>query len=282
MTTAALGRDDIEDIEEVNAEREVEDNRIRFSRLKLIAASPAHYREGSNFDTSAKDKGTAVHVYLSGGRVTYYPEKTKAGKSAPRNGAKWEEFRAENQDAVILSASEYDDVSRMIESIRKCDAAREALEGVREETLSFKLMNLPFRTTPDVHTDRDWTEIKTCRTSNPSRFAWESFKMKYHAQMALHRIGCKRAVKGFTPRTGWMVVVESSRPFPVTVFKVTEKALEIGEKQVRMWAETLKGCMASNQWPPYAQSVLDLDVPEEDLTIGSAGLLDATDEVKEW
>jgi len=274
--------DELEDIEEVNAARAVEDERIRFSRLKLIAASPAHYREGANFGTSAKDKGTGVHVYLSGGHVTYYPEKTKAGKAAPRNGAKWEEFRAANQNAVILSASEYDDVNRMVDAIRNCDAAKEALEGVREETLSFKLMNLPFRTTPDVHNDRDWTEIKTCRTANPSRFAWESFKMKYHAQMALHRIGCKRSVNGFSPRTGWVVVVESSRPFPVTVFKMTEKALEIGEKQVRMWTETLKVCLASNQWPAYAQSAMDLDVPEEDLTIGSAGLLDATAETEAW
>ena len=256
--------DEADSAEEMAEFREEEDNRIRFSRLKLIAKSPAHYRYSSQRDTAAKDKGTAVHAFLKDQRVTFYPEKTKTGRSAPRNGAKWEQFEHDNADAMILKASDYDDVQGMVESIHKHRRAMEVLTGVREETLSFDLLKLACRTTADVRGDGFFTELKSSVSADPKRFRSQSFWMSYHAQMALHRLGIKRAVKGSRPDAGFVVVVESSKPYPVTVFRMTEKAIQAGEKQIRLWMETLKGCLASDQWPPYAQSDVELDVLENE------------------
>jgi PDDEXK-like domain of unknown function (DUF3799) len=263
-----MDEDDIEAAEDINHERDAEDDRIRFSRLKLMAKSPAHYLHATQRDTSAKDKGTAVHALLNSQRVTFYPEKTKTGRSAPRNGEKWEQFQRDNQDAIIVTAKQYDEVNGMIESLRACREAKAILTGIHEETLRFDLLNLECRTTPDVRGDGFFTELKTSVSSDPRRFIMQSFWMSYHAQMALHRIGIKRAVAGAKPDAGYMVVVESTAPYPVTVFKMTDKAMDAGDKQIRRWMETLKGCIASNQWPPYAQSVMDLEVPEQDIEIG--------------
>jgi len=152
----------------------------------------------------------------------------------------------------------------------------ELLTGVREETLTFELMGIQCRTTPDNRASTFFTELKTTQSSDPRRFANQSFWHSYHAQMALHRIGIKRATQD-KPERGYVVAVESSAPYPVTVFQMTEKALEQGEKTIRAWMEQLKGCLASNQWPPYAQSDVELDVPESEELLFPGGLTESED-----
>lgn len=262
---------EIDDIEEFNDFREAEDNRIRFSRLKLIARSPAHYRYAKDRDTSAKDKGSAVHAILKDQRIIYYDKKTKDGRSAPRRGKEWEEFKALNQDAVIVTPKEYEDVNGMIESLRAHPRAMELLDGVREETLMFEVLGLQCRSTPDVREPNGAfvTELKTCQSSDPRRFVGQSLWMGYHAQMAMHRMAMARALGHRKPQ-GYIVAVESAAPFPVTVYHVDEKAFEAGEKQIRMWMETLRGCIQSNQWPAYAQSDVEFTIPEDEIDIGEA------------
>jgi hypothetical protein len=48
------------------------------------------------------------------------------------------------------------------------------------------------------------------------------------------------------------------------VFKLTEQAVDMGRRLYRLWLEQLAGCIESNQWPGYAQSVVDFDVAPVD------------------
>jgi PDDEXK-like domain of unknown function (DUF3799) len=247
-------------------------NRVRFSRLKLMAKSPAHFAANPQGDTSALDRGTAVHSAILGGkRVTFYPELTAAGKSAPRNGAKWDAFQAANPDALILSRSEYDETARIVEAVQAHKDAMFLLGGTREETIHFDMMGLECRTTPDARQPGIVAELKTCRTSDPRRFSTQSLWLWYHAQCAFHAEGIRRAKLDAAAPQPFIVAVETSVPYPVTIFKLTPRAVEQGMKSVRLWLEQLKGCLASNQWPAYAQSYVDLDVPDPD-----AGLTFAT------
>jgi hypothetical protein len=191
-----------------------------------------------------------------------------SGRSSPRKGEDWEKFRAENDDATILSRSEYDVSNRIADAVRANPLAMLALDGIAEETIRFQFLNLPCRSTPDVRA-RDGafvTELKTCRSSNPFRFKTQSRWMFYHAQMAFHREAMRRAKMwaGAVPPIPYVVAVCSSAPYPVTVFKMTEQAIELGDKMIRLWFEQLKTCIASKQFPSYSQSVVDLDVPTDD------------------
>jgi PDDEXK-like domain of unknown function (DUF3799) len=242
--------------------------RVRFSRLKLFAKSAAHYLENPRKDTATLDKGTGVHsLLLKGQRVTYYDRKTESGKAAPRNGQHWEKFQADNFGALILSQSEYDETMRMVDSVRANPFAMELLKGKIEDTIEFDFLDIPSRTTPDARTPNVVVELKTCRSSEPHAFAWQMKKLFYHAQMAFHVEGMCSLNSKLNP-TPYIVAVESSPPYPVTVFRVTPAAMLEGHKLIRLWFEQLKVCTAANVWPAYSQAVVDLDVPGMDQDVG--------------
>lgn len=242
---------------------------VRFSRLKLFAESPLHYLADVRNASGTLDKGSAVHSVLLGGkRVTFYDKVTANGSSAPRRGAEWEAFKAANEGAIILSRSEYETSNRIADAVRNCPLAMLALDGVKEETLRFDFLKLACRSTPDVrgHKGEFVTELKTCKSSNPFRFTWQSKTMYYHAQMAFHREAMRRAgLWKETPPIPYVVAVCSTAPYPVTVFKMTDKAMDAGDRMIRLWFEQLKTCLSSKQFPAYAQSVVDLDVPDNEL-----------------
>lgn len=240
-------------------------NRIRFSRLRLMAKSPAHFYAHPEGESAAMDTGKAVHSAILGGqRVTFYDKLTESGASAPRRGKEWEAFQAANTDALILARSQYDEVSRIVESVRAHKDAMFLLAENQEQTLMFEMMGLECRTTPDARRAGLVAELKTCRSSDPRRFQWDSIRAHYHAQVAFHAEGARRAKLEQSTPDGYIVAVETSAPYPVTVFKLTPNALEQGMKSIRLWMEQLKGCLASNQWPAYAQSYVELDVPDPD------------------
>lgn len=253
-------------------------SRVRFSRLKLLAKSPAHYLANPQGESEALERGTAVHAVLLGGRrvivwdkKTEPTKKSKGGKQAPRNGGAWDAFKAANPGATILLPGEYETVMRMVDAVRANRDAMHILTGVVEDTILFDMLGLECRTTPDVraHDGSFYTELKTCRSSDPFRFGFQTKQMSYHGQMAMHREGIRRAKLGPASH-GYVVAVESTLPHPVTVFRVTDHALEKGDKQIRFWMERLKGCIQSGQWPPYAQSVVDLDVPDDEIELSGA------------
>lgn len=198
-------------------------------------------------------------------------EKCKAAlgseRAAPRNGEAWEKFRADNADALILSQTEYDVTNRMVESVRASPFALELLKGKIEDTIEFDFHGIPSRTTPDARTKQTVVELKTCRSSEPYAFAWQMKKLFYHAQMAFHVEGMAALNASLNP-TPYIVAVESSPPYPVTVFRVTPAAMLEGHKLIRLWFEQLKVCKSANAWPAYSQAVVDLDVPGADQDSG--------------
>jgi hypothetical protein len=54
--------------------------------------------------------------------------------------------------------------------------------------------------------------------------------------------------------------------------RLTARALEQGQRSYRLWFERLLTCEAADAWPAYCESVVDLDVPDEetDLVFGSS------------
>jgi hypothetical protein len=234
---------------------------VRFSRLKFMAESPAHYADGVADETSAMRKGSATHAYLLGGasKVVLY----EGGARNPKFKA-WQEFKAEHPGKHILIPSEMAAVEGMRRSIEAHPRAMELLDdGVQENRIEWSLGARRCGGTPDVVKPipgrKRLVELKTCMTSKPGRFQWQAKNMFYHAQVAWYAEGLGRTM-AYTPGPVdevYVVAVEQKRPYVVTVYPVTPSVLRAGLKQCHQWLAELEACERSGTFPGYAQADVD-------------------------
>lgn len=239
---------------------------VRFSRLKRMAQSAAHYAAGFGPETSPMRKGTALHAYLLGGekRVVVYD----GGARNPRFKA-WQAFQAAHRDKHILIPSELESVAGMRASLERHARAMWLLDGIQERTITWTDAGRACMGTPDVVIPkgdrRILVELKTTRTAHPERFVWECRRHAYHAQVAWYRRGVELAGDyGPDPIDEvYIVAVESTAPYPVTVFRLDEESLTVGDKMNRLWLEQLLVCEERNHFPAYAESDVELSVVDE-------------------
>jgi hypothetical protein len=243
---------------------------VRFHMLKAAGRSGMHARMAlagkGDPTTTAMEKGSATHAILfATAPVVFFPGKARRGKE-------WETWKAlRRRDELIVSRSEYEAANKMADAVRSHSLAMDVLNGTHERTILWDSMGRTCRTTPDAASYLEFaTELKTCACSDPQRFVWQAIRMHYHAQMAWHLGGITNAGLG-QPANAYVVAVESAPPWPVTVLRLTDRALDKGQALCQLWFEKLLGFERSNQWPAYAGHVVDLDVPDDDdlnLTFG--------------
>ena len=98
---------------------------VHFSRLKKLRLSAAHYLADEKKPTPSTGKGSAVHsVMLGGKRCVVYKDGARNDKHA-----KFQEFKAANEGAHILSPAEAVDVVGMRRSLETHGRAMALLEG---------------------------------------------------------------------------------------------------------------------------------------------------------
>lgn len=252
----------------------------RFSLLKTMALSPAHYLEAAQHDQDEDDSlagrlaafasdrkeafriGNAIDVMLTGrAKVIVYN-----GRRDPRAKA-WQDFQAEaaaNGVAEILIASEMSVVEPVVAALR---ARKDAMRLLFDDTLvqqriDWRWMGKAVRSTPDARKPGAYVvDLKSAQSADPTMFARQARRLYYHAQAELY--GNAMVANGErAPGEFYVVAVEKTRPHPVTIFRFTPDLLELGAKLNRLWMERLVQCEAANVWPVYAPepAVVDLDV----------------------
>lgn len=234
---------------------------VHFSQLKHIQRSPAHYQAALLRDQASavhERKGTALHSLVIGNPSDVVVWGTKRDT---RN-KEYQAFMAEHDGCHILSGKEYDVATEMADAIRRHPQAMELLQGTREQQIEWSWLGRRCAGTPDVFSLENLVELKTCRTAHPERFMSSAKFYGYHAQLAWYRRGLIECGFG-TPASSWIVAVESAPPFPVTVFRMTDNALELGERMCRAWLERLLVCEEADEWPAYAQSAVQFDVEDD-------------------
>ncbi len=234
---------------------------IRYHHLKAVGRAPAFAKlilDGEEkAPTRAMEMGTGVHALLFKNKeVIAYPGATRRGKE-------WDAFKAEHAGAFILTGKELEVSRAMAKAIQANRLAMSVLDGEVEKTILFDIGGRACRTTPDVRGVDFVTELKSTVSSDPRRFTWQAQKMGYHGQNAWHLEGVLQSGLG-TYRKAYVVAVESSAPFIVTVMQETDRALDQGARQCRLWFEQFRNCEATGEWPGYAQDIVPLDAPEDE------------------
>lgn len=229
---------------------------VRFSTLKHIGQSPAHYdaalRHGIG-ETRAMRVGFAAHARVLGGDYLVF--------EGDRRGKKWEAFEAEhaNDGRRILTAPEHESASRIAGAVMGSPLAQSVLEPatLREHEIHWSFGGRACVSHLDaLATERYVVELKVTNCAHPEKFAWQARRMGYIAQCAFYAEAAK-------VDAAYIVAVEDKRPWPVTVLRLTPRALTDGLKQCRLWMERLLACEAEDAWPGYCQSVVDLDTLDD-------------------
>lgn len=231
---------------------------VRFSKLKRINISAAHYLAPVN-ETAPMRKGSALHAYLLGGS-----EKVAVYTGGARNAkfAKYQEFCAEHAGKHILIPSEMKDVEGMRRSVEASQDAMDLLDdGIQETRITWTLDGRPCAGTPDVVKPKNGrkrlVELKSCDSSAPWHFLYKAEKMAYHAQVAWYADGlatCTNYEPGPVDEV-FVVAVESTAPYPVTVFELDADILEDGRRMWRPWFDQLLECERTGKFPAYAEGV---------------------------
>jgi hypothetical protein len=234
---------------------------VRFSNLKHMARSALHYWDAVQLgreDTLAMRLGRGAHAMVLGLPVVKWIGKTRQGKA-------WERFKAEHADAEILNAKEWAQAEGIAKSIRRHPIAPGLLfDGtVLEQTIEWEWLGRKCSSRPDSRcAGKRVIDLKTTRCADPEKFRWDAIRQAYHAQLAFYALADQH-VTGKQPDELYAVAVESKRPYPVTVIRLTDEDRIAGEKICRAWFERLLTCEASDHWPAYTDAIVDLGVPGE-------------------
>lgn len=256
----------------------------RFSLLKQLNLSPAHYLEACQhpqddtlasrlgaFTADRKEAfriGTALHgVLLLDRRVAVYA----GGRRDPRV----KKYQAFYESAIadgcieVLSPRENELVMGVAAAIKVRDDVMELLFGpgaIREQRIDWTWCDKAVRSTPDARVPGKYVvDLKTSISAEPEAFRRQSMRLFYHCQAELYAHAMDTTGEG-RPKACYAIAVEKARPYPVTVFRFGEDQLELGAKTLRLWIERLKNCEASNHWPVYAPAphVVELELDDDE------------------
>jgi hypothetical protein len=233
---------------------------VHVSTLKLMSQSPAHYRyalDNPRKPTAAMKLGALTDRFLfSDSKPVVYP-------GAVRRGKEFDAFEAAHPGEEIYLASEIEAAEDLARAVERHPVAMGLLDGTRQRQLTWQFVGRDCSSTPDVFTGSRVVELKTAVSANPNRFVRDAMRMGYHAQLAFYSAALKSLGLAI-PTEHFIVCVESSPPYPVVIYEVSERAIDYGLRLCRMWMETLLRCEAEDHWPGYSIATVLFDVPDDD------------------
>lgn len=243
---------------------------VRFSRLRAMAKSPAHYFQAcqaDSDDTTSRKLGRAVHALVLKQPLAVWNGITETGRSKPRAGKDWKEFCAKHAGIEIVNAREFEEANAIAEAVKGHPIAAPMLIGsniqLELEINWIHPLGRKCASHLDVYCKGQFVaDLKTGRDVSPARFGRTVFWDHYHAQLSFYVAAIESLGHPTVP--AFVIAVETAPPYPVQVYRLTDAALEAGRKQCHLWLEQLLACELAGSWPAYSQSIVDLDVPEFD------------------
>lgn len=244
---------------------------LRFSTLKVIARSPAHYQHALTHPfqpTPAMRLGTLVHRLVLGGAEPEPSGPPPVVYDGQRRGKAWAEFRDAHPGVEIVTIAEHERaLAEKEEELAHAQVIADAvlgdmrvqrlLEGTtKERRIVGRLHGRDVHGTPDAFSDDLVLDLKTTADARPEAFVWQARKLHYATQVTWYGDllgGRKRHV---------LVAVETKAPYPVTVMQLTDALVDVSRRTYVGWIEQLQACELAGVWPGYSEAILPLDATE--------------------
>lgn len=229
---------------------------VHFSTLKRIAQSPMHYRYALAHppsDTPSFRFGRLVHGLVLGGHEPLVYDGDRRGKA-------WADFKAAHEGADIVTADEMARARAAADAVLSHREAARLLDGCETEVaIDWQIGERACAGRVDALHPSRVVELKTASTADPERLMRAARHYGYHAQLSWYAHGA-----GLVAPEAYIIAVESAAPHAVSVLRLTPRTLDEGARIWRLWIERLLACEAADEWPGYAQTVLDWDTDGAD------------------
>lgn len=244
---------------------DIRDVPIRFSALKCIDRSAAHYRHAAlhrGESSLAQRMGTAVHAAVFGTpRLVACP--------ARRGTKDWKAVAEDNPDALIVNPREYRIAVDTAAAVRADPIVGPVLFGpdMRYEVeITWEIMLGGRRRRCagriDALGDVVLVDLKALRDGSPNKCQHTIRWSDYHTQAVWYADGCERA--GLGHRVPMIAVVENTAPYPSVLYPLSPRAIDYGRSRYIGWLEKLAVAEENNAWHGYAQQPVTFDVPDDE------------------
>ena len=240
------------------------DGRLHFSELKAHAKSPAHVKlavEGARTLTRSMLVGGIADsmVFEHGEGHALYE-----GKRDPRS-KDWLAFKEANAGRYLCIASELEEAMGAANAVLQDPVATEVLAGCDfQQVMQWDAFGLPCAAGVKgqrggfdaLHRAKgELNDLKVTSCTEPEALSRHALNQLWHAQMAWYRWGARSL--GQTINVCRLVCVESSPPHNVTVLRLPESGLVIGEKLITAWCDRHRACECAGAWPGYVQEEIE-------------------------
>ena len=238
--------------------------RIRWSELRELRRSPAHYRYRCDHPqppSAAMSLGSLVHAMVlepgtvpSRYRAQQYDGRTAQGKA--------EREAAAAAGITLVPSATWDQACAMATAVLTHPVARKWLVECERETE----VELQWESEEgellggkaDLIVGRRVVDLKTCRSADARTCQGTIARMAYNAQLAYYSWGLK-AARGVDPEAPAIIWVESEAPYCVRVQEMSHAWVESGARLFLDLLQLRRECERSGHWPGYSD---DLEVSE--------------------
>lgn len=235
------------------------------SDLKIILRSPAHYKyekQNKSEPTPAMRFGTLAHAALLEPKIFAEAVEIPIFEGTGSRKAKEEWFR-NHHGKMVLKADEMDTIRGMLVATSKNKTARALLAGGAAEEAFFdqcQETGVVRKAKPDFIRDNIIVDIKTTVDADPSEFAKQIAKLKYHLSAAYY-LDVVGSVLGTKLEKFVIVAIEKEPPYGVSVHLLDEGTIDAGRHLYRKALKILKECKDKNEWPGYPDKILSTAIP---------------------
>lgn len=234
---------------------------INATAIKAGAKSMLHMHHaltGKTDESEAMRWGTLVHEFALGTPdfVVY---------QGIRRGKDWDAFQAEHKGRRIIIESERKalvDQAGLVAALTRHVYAGPLIAGADMELPIYweEPAIGPCKALPDIWNAGSLADLKTCQSIAERDFTSASWRMGYHLQLAWYRRGC-RAIGRKVESTS-IIAVESSAPFDVAVYRVSDMLLDWAESECIRIASRYAACVADGSFPGQYTGLQTLIQPE--------------------
>lgn len=236
---------------------------------RLVLQSPAKYkwRQEHTLRKPYFDLGSAVHTIVLGVGAEIRPIDADSYRTKSAQEAR---DKAYAEGVTPLLAGDFALAHAMADAVREHPAASallksgeaeqsvywtDAATGIRLRARIDWLTTSPHGTTPVL------VDLKTTgKSAHPKDFAKTAAQYGYHFQAAWY-LTALRETHVADNADFVFVTVEKEAPHLVSVTRLSEDALALGEIQMRQAINTYAACIETGEWPGYGDVVHDIDLP---------------------